>query len=103
VISVPIGYAMGGRHKNRGFIPGLCILLRVSYVCVAIMFCLIGIFSCIGFLFRFLLLVCALGRPLWSSGQSSWLEIRKPGFDSRHYQKKSCGSGTGSTQPREYN
>jgi hypothetical protein len=40
--------------------------------------------------------------PLWSSGQSSWLQIRRPGFDSRHYQKKS-GSGTGSTQPREYN
>jgi hypothetical protein len=22
---------------------------------------------------------------LWSSGQSSWLQIRRPGFDSRHY------------------
>jgi hypothetical protein len=41
--------------------------------------------------------------PLWSSGQSSWLQIRKLGFDSRHHQKKSSGSGTGSTQPREYN
>jgi hypothetical protein len=41
--------------------------------------------------------------PLWSSGQSSWLQIRRPGFDSRHYQKKSSVSGTGSTQPREYN
>jgi ribosomal protein L37E len=43
--------------------------------------------------------------PLWSSGQSSWLQIRRPGFDSRHYQKKkqNSGSGTGSTQPREYN
>jgi hypothetical protein len=41
--------------------------------------------------------------PLWSSGQSSWLQIRRPGFDSRHYQKKSSGSGTGSTQHREYN
>jgi hypothetical protein len=41
--------------------------------------------------------------PLWSSGQSSWLQIRRRGFDSRHYQKKSSGSGTGSTQPREYN
>jgi ribosomal protein L37E len=41
---------------------------------------------------------------LWSSGQSSWLQIRRPGFDSLHYQKKkSSGSGTGSTQPREYN
>jgi hypothetical protein len=26
--------------------------------------------------------------PLWSGGQSSWLQIRRPGFDSRHYQKK---------------
>jgi hypothetical protein len=26
--------------------------------------------------------------PLWSSGQSFWLQIRKPGFDSRHYQEK---------------
>jgi hypothetical protein len=41
--------------------------------------------------------------PLWSSGQSSWLQTRRPGFDSRHYQKKSSVSGTGSTQPREYN
>jgi hypothetical protein len=31
-------------------------------------------------------------RPsLWSSGQSSWLQIRRPGFDSRHYQKKLVG------------
>jgi hypothetical protein len=43
------------------------------------------------------------GPPLWSSGQSSWLQIRRPGFDSRHYQKKSSGSGTGSSQPSEYN
>jgi hypothetical protein len=27
-----------------------------------------------------------LWPPLWSSGQSSWLQIRRPGFDSRHYQ-----------------
>jgi hypothetical protein len=26
--------------------------------------------------------------PLWSSGQSSWIQIRRPGFGSRHYQKK---------------
>jgi hypothetical protein len=37
------------------------------------------------------------------SGQSSWLQIWRPGFDSRYYQKRSSGSGTGSTQPREYN
>jgi hypothetical protein len=28
------------------------------------------------------------GPPLWSSGQSSWLQIRRPGSDSRHYQRK---------------
>jgi hypothetical protein len=26
--------------------------------------------------------------PLWPSGQSSWLQIRRPRFDSRQYQKK---------------
>jgi ribosomal protein L37E len=52
------------------------------------------------------IVLCLRGAwpPLWSSGQSSWLQIRRPGFDSRHYQqKKSSVSGTGSTQPREYN
>jgi hypothetical protein len=29
-----------------------------------------------------------LWPPLRSSGQSSWLQIRRPGFDSWHYQKK---------------
>jgi hypothetical protein len=33
----------------------------------------------------------AAGPPLWSSGQSSWLQIRRPGFYSRHYQKKVVG------------
>jgi hypothetical protein len=28
------------------------------------------------------------GPPLLSSGQSSWLQIRRSGFDSRYYQKK---------------
>jgi hypothetical protein len=29
--------------------------------------------------------------PLWSSGQGFWLQIRRPGFDSRHCQKKVVG------------
>jgi hypothetical protein len=29
-----------------------------------------------------------VGEPLWSSSQSSWLQIRRPGFNSRHYQKR---------------
>jgi hypothetical protein len=31
--------------------------------------------------------------PLWSSGQSSWLHIRRPGFNSSHYQKKKKVAG----------
>jgi hypothetical protein len=31
------------------------------------------------------------GPPLWPSGQISWLQIRRPGLDSRHYQKKVVG------------
>jgi hypothetical protein len=36
----------------------------------------------------FLHLYTNLGPPLWSSSQSSWLQIPSPGFDSRHYEKK---------------
>jgi hypothetical protein len=36
-------------------------------------------------------LVCLFRPPLWSSGQSSWLQIRRPGFDSRALQKKVMG------------
>jgi hypothetical protein len=31
---------------------------------------------------------CCFLPPLWSSGQSFCLQIRRPGFDSRHYQKE---------------
>jgi hypothetical protein len=41
--------------------------------------------------------------PLWSSGQSSWLQIRRPGSIPGTTRKKSSGPGTGSIQPREYN
>jgi hypothetical protein len=37
---------------------------------------------------NFVLFVDEARPPLWSSGQSSWLQIRRPGFDSRHYQGK---------------
>jgi hypothetical protein len=29
---------------------------------------------------------CSSWPPLWSSGQSSWLQIQRSRFDSRHYQ-----------------
>jgi hypothetical protein len=42
--------------------------------------------------------------PLWSGGQRSWLQIRRSRVRfSDTTRKKSSGSGTGSTQPREYN
>jgi hypothetical protein len=31
------------------------------------------------------------GPPLWSSGQSSWRQIQRPGFDSQHCKKKVVG------------
>jgi hypothetical protein len=37
---------------------------------------------------KFLSALQILWPPLWSSDQNSWLQIRRPGFDSRHYQKK---------------
>jgi hypothetical protein len=44
-------------------------------------------------------------QPLWSSGQSSWLQIQRSRvrFPVLLDFLRSCGSGTGSTQPREYN
>jgi hypothetical protein len=33
---------------------------------------------------QIIVILIQLGPPLWSSGQSSWLQIRRPGFDSRH-------------------
>jgi hypothetical protein len=35
---------------------------------------------------KLLLLLLEARQPLWSSGHSSWLQIRRPGFDSRHCQ-----------------
>jgi hypothetical protein len=34
----------------------------------------------------FVLVLKVLRRPLWSSGQSSWLQIQRSGFDSWRYQ-----------------
>jgi hypothetical protein len=33
-------------------------------------------------------LISYIRPPLWSSDQSSWLQIRRTGFDFRHYHKK---------------
>jgi hypothetical protein len=37
--------------------------------------------------------------PLWSSGQSSWLQIQRLRFDSRHYHKKVVGLERGALSP----
>ena len=45
------------------------------------------------------------GPPLWSSGQSFWLQIQRSRvrFPALPDFLSSSGSGTGSTQPREFN
>jgi hypothetical protein len=47
----------------------------------------------------------SFGLPLWSSGQSSWLQIQRfwVRFPALPNFLRSSVSGTGSTQPREYN
>ena len=46
-----------------------------------------------------------LSKPLWSSGQSFWLQIQRSRVRSPALPDflSSSGSGTGSTQPREVN
>jgi hypothetical protein len=34
----------------------------------------------------YIVLLKVMGLPLWSSGQNSWLQIQRSGFDSRRYQ-----------------
>ena len=48
---------------------------------------------------------CYLIYPLWSSGQSLWLQIQRSRvrFTALPDFLSSSGSGTGSTQPREVN
>jgi hypothetical protein len=45
------------------------------------------------------------GPPLWSGGQSFWLQIQRPRvrFSVIPVFLRCNGSGTGSTQPREVN
>ena len=54
---------------------------------------------------NFLPTVVLFGPPLWSSGQSFWLQIQRSGvrFPALPDFLSSSGSGTGSTQPREVN
>ena len=49
--------------------------------------------------------VVLVGPPLWSSGQSFWLQIQRSRVRSPALPDflSSSGSGTGSTQPREVN
>jgi hypothetical protein len=59
-------------------------LLSVSVcwnVCVAFVAAMLLVY-----LFTLLLLYLFTDRPLWSSGQSSWLQIQSYGFDSQLYQ-----------------
>jgi hypothetical protein len=95
------------------FILGFCILLRVLYqgywknrpsqqlFRVSFIFIIILLYKKKCFLYYYI--YKNKWPPLWSSGESSWLHIRRPGFDFRHYQEKKQWVWTGSNQPREYN
>jgi hypothetical protein len=52
-----------------------------------------------------LYMLCRSRPPLWSSGQSSWLQILRPRipFPALPHLPRSSGSGTRSTQHRKYN
>jgi len=55
--------------------------------------------------FRITFVSFLTGPPLWSSGQSFWLQIQRSRvrFPALPDFLSSSGSGTGSTQPREVN
>jgi hypothetical protein len=59
------------------------------------------------FVLNFIVTVFSKGNrsPLWSSGQSFWLQIQRSHvrFPALPHFLRSSGFGTGSTQPREYN
>ena len=52
-----------------------------------------------------IIIIAYKGPPLWSSGQSFWLQIQRSRarFPALPDFLSSSGSGTGSTQPREVN
>jgi hypothetical protein len=54
---------------------------------------------------RFRIFIASLRTPLWSSGQSFWLQIQRSRVRFPELPDFICssGSGTGSTQPREVN
>jgi hypothetical protein len=58
---------------------------------------------CLSWFSGFMIILRWSGPPLRSSGQSSWLQIQGSRVRFPGTTKKSSGSGTGSTQPREYN
>ena len=53
----------------------------------------------------YVLIITKCGPPLWSSGQSFWLQIQRSRvrFPALPDFLSSSGSGTGSTHPREIN
>jgi hypothetical protein len=78
------GFLRGAPSLTRGFVCNLLVQLLLDLARAAILVCKSDRTHD-----NILLPHIRLPRPpLWSSGQSSWLQIRRPGFDSRHYQKK---------------
>jgi hypothetical protein len=75
------------------------LLLSLSLVVVVVVVVVVVLLLCFIFvLFRFF-----CDRLCGLVARVPGYRYGGPGFDSRALQKKSSGSGTGSTQPREYN
>jgi hypothetical protein len=67
----------------------MLILLKFCGPGVDPKFQILGSFNSFSCFFLYILFTCmkiTVGPPLWSSGQSSWLQIQRSGFDSRRYQ-----------------
>jgi hypothetical protein len=78
---------MSWKQEEQNYMYWLCCLCGV--VAQTWVFCLV--FKRISFmnnrrLNSWNIIMLSSGSPLWSSGQSSWLQIQRSGFDSRSYQ-----------------
>jgi hypothetical protein len=76
--SVPVGEFQIGKPHMKPTVESFPIALNTPYI--------VQQMDKVSFTINYK--YCDTGPPLWSSGQSSWLQIRRPGFDSWHYQKK---------------
>ena len=81
------------------------VLFYVLFVFVLFYVLFVFVLFYVLFVFQLFYVLFVFGPPLWSSGQSFWLQIQRSRvrFPALPDFLSSSGSGTGSTQPREVN